>query len=225
MTTSIFRIFGLGLFLTTIACAHYPGGDDGSGDDGGPPDGGACTGSCPTDGGDPPICDGDEDCGGCGESCTGGVCVKTACCDNGDCPSGEFCAPSTGTCGPPQTCESACSCGSTCDGGTCMPGCAVDGDCCGEDVCDGGTCVPPPPDGCTTDDDCPDGKVCHDGTCVCGGGDDGGGGSDGGMSCPDGKAQLCHYPPGHPARHHEICVGAPAVPAHLAHGDTLGACP
>ena len=40
-----------------------------------------------------------------------------------------------------------------------------------------------------------------------------------------GKVTLCHIPPGNPSNAHTITVGAPAVPAHLAHGDTLGPCP
>jgi len=39
------------------------------------------------------------------------------------------------------------------------------------------------------------------------------------------KVTLCHIPPGNPDNAHTITVGAPAVPAHLAHGDTLGPCP
>lgn len=35
---------------------------------------------------------------------------------------------------------------------------------------------------------------------------------------------LCHVPPGNPDNAHTVDVGAPAVPAHLAHGDTEGAC-
>ena len=35
---------------------------------------------------------------------------------------------------------------------------------------------------------------------------------------------LCHVPPGNPDAAHTIAVGAPAVPVHLAHGDTEGAC-
>jgi len=35
---------------------------------------------------------------------------------------------------------------------------------------------------------------------------------------------LCHRPPGNPSNEHTICVGAPAVGAHLAHGDSLGPC-
>lgn len=38
------------------------------------------------------------------------------------------------------------------------------------------------------------------------------------------KVCLCHVPPGNPGNEHTICVGAPAVRAHLAHGDTLGVC-
>ena len=38
------------------------------------------------------------------------------------------------------------------------------------------------------------------------------------------RAVICHVPPGNPSNAHTIEVGAPAVPAHLAHGDTLGAC-
>ena len=40
-----------------------------------------------------------------------------------------------------------------------------------------------------------------------------------------GKVTLCHIPPGNPDNAHTITVGASAVPAHLAHGDTLGSCP
>ncbi|HME89943.1 MAG TPA: hypothetical protein VKE49_00860 [Myxococcaceae bacterium] len=38
------------------------------------------------------------------------------------------------------------------------------------------------------------------------------------------KVTICHIPPGNPANAHTITVGAPAVRAHLAHGDHLGAC-
>lgn len=40
-----------------------------------------------------------------------------------------------------------------------------------------------------------------------------------------GKVVICHIPPGNPGNAHTIEVGQPAVAAHLAHGDTLGACP
>jgi hypothetical protein len=38
------------------------------------------------------------------------------------------------------------------------------------------------------------------------------------------KTTVCHIPPGNPANQHTICVGNPAVPAHMAHGDFLGSC-
>jgi hypothetical protein len=38
------------------------------------------------------------------------------------------------------------------------------------------------------------------------------------------KVQICHVPPGNPGNAHTLCVGASAVPAHLAHGDTFGPC-
>ena len=38
------------------------------------------------------------------------------------------------------------------------------------------------------------------------------------------KVTICHIPPGNPDNAHTVTVGAPAVPAHLAHGDTLGEC-
>jgi len=39
-----------------------------------------------------------------------------------------------------------------------------------------------------------------------------------------GKVTICHVPPGNPANAHTISVGASAVPAHLAHGCSVGAC-
>jgi hypothetical protein len=39
-----------------------------------------------------------------------------------------------------------------------------------------------------------------------------------------GKVEVCHLPPGNPANAHTIVVGAPAVEAHLAHGDRVGSC-
>lgn len=38
------------------------------------------------------------------------------------------------------------------------------------------------------------------------------------------KTTICHIPPGNPANAHTLCVGNPAVPAHLQHGDVLGSC-
>jgi hypothetical protein len=39
------------------------------------------------------------------------------------------------------------------------------------------------------------------------------------------KVTICHVPPGNPSNAHTIKVDASAVPAHLAHGDSLGECP
>lgn len=38
------------------------------------------------------------------------------------------------------------------------------------------------------------------------------------------KVTICHMPPGNPENMHTLSVGAPAVRAHLDHGDALGAC-
>lgn len=38
------------------------------------------------------------------------------------------------------------------------------------------------------------------------------------------KVTLCHVPPGNPSNAKTLTVDASAVPAHLAHGDYLGAC-
>jgi len=40
----------------------------------------------------------------------------------------------------------------------------------------------------------------------------------------DNTVCLCHRPPGNPSNEHTICVGASAVDAHLAHGDSVGPC-
>jgi hypothetical protein len=40
----------------------------------------------------------------------------------------------------------------------------------------------------------------------------------------DGKATICHIPPGNPANKKTLEVGVSAVPAHMAHGDTMGPC-
>ena len=39
------------------------------------------------------------------------------------------------------------------------------------------------------------------------------------------KVTICHIPRGNPARAHTIKVGLASLPAHLAHGDTIGPCP
>jgi hypothetical protein len=38
------------------------------------------------------------------------------------------------------------------------------------------------------------------------------------------KVEICHYPPGNPGNFHTLCIGMPAVNAHLAHGDSIGSC-
>lgn len=50
-------------------------------------------------------------------------------------------------------------------------------------------------------------------------------GGGGAPSCPADKVMVCHVPPGNPANAHTLCVGAPAVKAHVQHhGDALGPC-
>lgn len=44
-------------------------------------------------------------------------------------------------------------------------------------------------------------------------------------AAPAEKMTVCHIPPGNPGNAHTITVGTAAVPAHLNHGDSLGACP
>ncbi|MBI4702882.1 MAG: NHL repeat-containing protein, partial [Deltaproteobacteria bacterium] len=39
------------------------------------------------------------------------------------------------------------------------------------------------------------------------------------------QVPICHHPPGKPGKKQSITVGAPALKAHLAHGDSLGPCP
>lgn len=38
------------------------------------------------------------------------------------------------------------------------------------------------------------------------------------------RIEVCHLPPGNPGNYHTLVIPAPAVKAHLAHGDLLGAC-
>jgi len=44
------------------------------------------------------------------------------------------------------------------------------------------------------------------------------------VSETDSKVEICHIPPGNPENAHTIRVGVPAMVAHLAHGDSIGAC-
>ena len=41
----------------------------------------------------------------------------------------------------------------------------------------------------------------------------------------DKKVTICHIPPGNPSAAHNITISVNALPAHLGHGDTEGACP
>ena len=43
-------------------------------------------------------------------------------------------------------------------------------------------------------------------------------------SAPDGLVYVCHIPPGNPGNSHTLSIDAAALAAHLAHGDTEGAC-
>jgi hypothetical protein len=38
------------------------------------------------------------------------------------------------------------------------------------------------------------------------------------------QVPICHRPPGNPSNAHTLAVGASAIPAHLAHGDSVGEC-
>jgi hypothetical protein len=40
----------------------------------------------------------------------------------------------------------------------------------------------------------------------------------------EGQVTICHIPPGNPDNAHTITISANALPAHLAHGDTIGPC-
>jgi LPXTG-motif cell wall-anchored protein len=40
----------------------------------------------------------------------------------------------------------------------------------------------------------------------------------------DGRVTVCHVPPGNPDNAHNITISVKALPAHLAHGDTVGPC-
>ena len=49
--------------------------------------------------------------------------------------------------------------------------------------------------------------------------------SEGFCDCSTTGDLICHVPPGNRKNMHTIQVGEPAIDAHLAHGDMLGACP
>jgi len=85
--------------------------------------------------------------------------------------------------------------------------------------------VPPPPCDGPGGAVCGDGAVegdeeCDDGNTIPGDGCD----ADCNVEPNAGQICVCHIPPGNSSAAHTICIAAPAVSAHLAHGDTLGAC-
>ena len=45
-----------------------------------------------------------------------------------------------------------------------------------------------------------------------------------GINLNDQKVTICHYPGGNASNRHTLVVAFPALQAHLAHGDTVGAC-
>jgi len=49
-------------------------------------------------------------------------------------------------------------------------------------------------------------------------------GLDAATASASGKATICHIPPGNASAQHTITVSQSAVHAHMAHGDTMGAC-
>ena len=38
------------------------------------------------------------------------------------------------------------------------------------------------------------------------------------------RREICHVPPGNPSKARTITVSSSSVPAHVGHGDLLGAC-
>jgi hypothetical protein len=46
----------------------------------------------------------------------------------------------------------------------------------------------------------------------------------GALCCCSDKITICHIPPGDPGNAHTITISVNALPAHLAHGDTIGPC-
>jgi hypothetical protein len=214
-----------------VACAGYGtiGGDDGPGDDPGDDNGGgdSCENDsqCPDD----RICE-DHLCRTPAKTLDGGPSDTDAGTPDGgptDPPDGGHGDPSDGGGGNPTDGGSSGTDAGTPDGGPTDPpdgGHSDPSDGGGGNPTDGGT------PGCVKDKDCPAGKVCEDRICVpeCPGRGDGGSDDtcgDGPRACQAGKTLICHVPPGNPSNRHSICVGNPAVPAHLGHGDSAGCCP
>ncbi len=158
-----------------------------------------------------------------GEECDDGNTMDGDCCSanctfepaGSPCPDGEFCngeetCDGAGTCiaGTPVDCDDGIDCTvDSCDevNDTCVNtpndnNCPDDGlFCTGQEICD-------PVIGCvSTGDPCPAGTTCNEDTDSC--------------DQVDNKVTICHK--GKKTK----SVNVDAVPAHLAHGDTLGACP
>jgi hypothetical protein len=140
-------------------------------------------------------------------------CLTGACdpCAQVECPEGQQCVD--GQCVPKDPCEDVCCPeGQECVEGECVtPDPCADVECCDGEECVDGECVPQDPCG----GECSEGEECQNGQCVCNGDDEPNNG------CGSNKTLLCHHAAWHK---HNICVGNPAVSAHLAHGDTLGSC-
>ena len=134
-------------------------------------------------------------------------------CGGIECPGGQVCQQ--GKCFTPDPCAGViCPDGAHCTNGECVvqdP--CVNVQCPDTQVCKNGACA----DRCAGVV-CPEEKVCKLGACVCGGHDTNE------SHCEKGKTLVCHFPPGHLSNRHEVCVGDPAVKAHLCHGDKLGMC-
>jgi hypothetical protein len=157
-----------------------------------------------------------------------------------ECPAGEQCDSADGICKPEPDCTVDADCddglfcngAEICDTGTCQAGTPVDcndGVDCTVDTCYevNDTCVNTPDDAA-----CPDDGLFCTGEGIC---DPAAGCVSTGDPCTEGydcnedtdtcdrvvakKVTLCHK------GKNTITVGAAAVPAHLAHGDTLGECP
>jgi cysteine-rich repeat protein len=169
-------------------------------DDGGTAAGDGCSATCKVE--DGWSCDG-ADPTTCTETCGDGLVVGAEECDDGNNVDGDGCSANCLIEVPPAACGDGnldageqCDDGNTVDGDGCSANCTIE--------------VPPPVCGDGTVDP---GEECDDGNNI-----DGDGCS---AECQlelTKKVTLCHK------GRNTITVGAPSVPAHLRHGDTLGEC-
>lgn len=127
-------------------------------------------------------------------------------CDDGDLCTTDSCDPIGGCVFTPVECPA----GEQCDSadGICKPepDCTVDADCDDGLFCNGAEICDPAAGCVSTGDPCTEGYDCNEDTDTC-------------DRVVAKKVTLCHK------GKNTITVGAAAVPAHLAHGDTLGECP